>query len=230
MLTAASARWLLVLLTCGGVLCLSEVAAGSVWVVNGGSRPVLRADAKGDIGITWTEAGARISLVVPLHGQVYHAALPGTDVSRPATVPGLPFSPTVRRAGPWLVAVQTWQVAGHSRALHVARWKGAPTKLTLSYDGTRLHGQASFQGKPVTGFSPTPAGKQQRIYVDIDCLGCPGGTTGWKQIAVVAPKADGSFALYLRPSKHGTRYRASLSGPNIGTTLAPDAQALVNGS
>jgi hypothetical protein len=41
----------------------------------------------------------------------------------------------------------------------------------------------------------------------------------------VRPKADGTFSVLLRPSWIGTRYRASVSGPNIGTTLAPDAQA-----
>ena len=212
------------------VLLFAASAGGSVWVTNARIRPLLGTDAKGDIGVSWTQAGTRINLVVPLHGQVYHALLPGPDVSRPASVGGLPFAAIVKRAGSWLVAVQTWQVAGQPRAFHVARWKGAPTKLMLSFDGARLRGQASFQGKPVTGFSPTPAGKEQRIYVDIDCLGCPGNPSSWTSIAVVAPKTDGSFAVYLRPDQRGSRYRAALAGPNLGTTLAPDAQAFTTGA
>ena len=211
-------------------LALAAVAGGSVWVTNAGSRPVLRADAKGDVGVSWMQAGARVNLVVPLRGQVYHAPLPGPDVSRPASVPGLPFAAIVRRAGGWLIALQTWQVAGQPRAFHVARWKGATIKLTLTFDSTRLRGQASFHGKPVTGFSPTPAGKQARIYVDIDCLGCPGSPNTWTPIAIVAPKTDGSFAVLLRPNQHGSRYRAALAGPNLGTTLAPDAQAFTTAS
>jgi hypothetical protein len=210
---------------------LAGVAAASVWVTNSGQQAVLLVDAKGDIGVSWTQAGSRVNLVVPLHGQVYHAQLPGPDVSRPTTVPGLSFTPKVRKtpAG-WLVALQTWEVAGQPRALHVARWKGTPTKLTLNLDGTRLRGQASFQGKPVTGFSPTPAGKQVRIYVDIDCFGCPGSPHGWKSTAIVATRSDGSFAVFLRSSWHGSRYRAAIAGPNLGATLAPDAQAFVAGA
>jgi len=44
----------------------------------------------------------------------------------------------------------------------------------------------------------------------------------------VAPKADGSFSVLLRPDWTGSRYRATVLGPNLGTTLAPDAQAIVN--
>jgi hypothetical protein len=213
------------------VLGVAGVAAASVWVTNNGQQPVLRADAKGDIGVSWTQAGARVNLVVPLHGQVYHAQLSGPDVSHAATVPGLPFTPVVRKtSGGWLVALQIWQVAGQPRALHVARWKGAPTKLTLTSDGTRLRGQASFQGKPVTGFSPTPAGKQARIYVYIDCFGCPAGPHGWTSIAAVAPKSDGSFAVFLRSSWQGSRYRAAIAGLNLAATLAPDAQAFATGA
>jgi len=41
----------------------------------------------------------------------------------------------------------------------------------------------------------------------------------------VAPKADGSFGVLLRPSWLGRRYRATVAGPNVGTTYAPDVQA-----
>ena len=41
----------------------------------------------------------------------------------------------------------------------------------------------------------------------------------------VPPKTDGSFAVRLRPSWTGSRYRAAVAGPNLGAVLAPDAQA-----
>jgi hypothetical protein len=39
----------------------------------------------------------------------------------------------------------------------------------------------------------------------------------------VAPKADGTFAVLLRPQWMGKRYRATVAGP----AYAPDAQAVV---
>ena len=45
----------------------------------------------------------------------------------------------------------------------------------------------------------------------------------------VPPRSDGSFAVSVRPSWLGKRYRATLAGPNIGSTLAPYAQVVVAG-
>ena len=198
-------------------------ALGSVWITNGAERVQLSADAAGDTAVRWGQT----TLLVPLHGKVVHSALPGADVSRPASAPGLAFTPVVRRTPDgWLLAVQTWSVAGQPLALHLARWKGEPTQLTLTVAGTRLTGTASFQGKPLLAFSPTPSGTPMRTYVYIDCFGCAASPTGWSPMLGVHPKADGSFSVLLRPSWMGTRYRASVSGPNVGATLAPDAQAL----
>ena len=216
-----------VVLTAAALLA-TQSARGSDWVVNAPQKPALSADAKDDVGVSWVQGGARVSLVVPPSGKVYHAALPGPDASRPASVPGLAFTPIVRRApGGWLVAAQIWQAAGQPAALHVARWKGAPTQLTLADDGTHLTGTATFQGKPVTGTSPTPSGTRMRIYVYLDCFGCPAAPQGWSAMLGVAPKSDGSFSVLLKPAWTGSRYRAEVEGPNVGETLAPDAQAFV---
>ena len=197
-------------------------ALASVWITNGADRAQLSADAAGDAAVRWGQS----TLLVPLHGKVVHSVLPGPDVSRPAPASGLAFSPAVRRTpSGWLLAVQTWDVAGQPVALHLARWKGEPTQLTLTAAGSRLTGTASFQGKPLTAFSPTPSGTPVRTYVYIDCFGCAASSTGWSAMIGVHPKADGSFSVLLRPSWIGTRYRASVSGPNVGATLAPDAQA-----
>jgi hypothetical protein len=93
--------------------------------------------------------------------------------------------------------------------------------VTLTVNATALEGTADFQGRPVTGFSSTPEGKRVRHYAFLDCLGC--GAVGWKRLAGVATRADGTFRLLLKPPWRGTRYRVIVAGPNRGSTLAPVA-------
>jgi 1,4-alpha-glucan branching enzyme len=68
-------------------------------------------------------------------------------------------------------------------------------------------------------FSPTPEGKRIRSYAYVERE----TATGWGQIAGVATKANGSYALFVPKAKLGARYRVLVPGPNVGTTLAPDA-------
>ena len=117
--------------------------------------------------------------------------------------------------------------AGGPRQLNFSRWKGEPTKVTLERDGSRLVGKASFQGRPLPAFSPTPEGKRVRTFVFLDCFACPASPKAWGRLTGVAPKPDGSFRVLLRPDWTGKRYRATVAGPNIGATLAPDARALL---
>ena len=206
---------------------LAGAARGSVWIANGAAHPVLRVDAKGDAQVTWTGG----SVLVPPHGQLFHGgSLSGPDVSKPAPAAGIPFVVSVRRTPDGrLWALQTWQVTpGGPIELHLARWQGQPTQLTLASDGTHLTGSLSFHGAPVNGTTFTLEGKHPRIYVYLDCFAC-GGKTGWTRTIGAAPKADGSFSVLLRPEWTGSRYRATVLGPNIGTTLAPDAQAIAAG-
>ena len=123
-----------------------------------------------------------------------------------------------------LWALQQRVVAGRPASLDFARWQGDPTQMTLGRDGARLKGTVSFHGKPVHGLSPTLEGRGVKAEVYIDCFGCPGHRHGWMSMLGVAPKADGSFAVYLRPSWTGKRYRATIAGGNFGWALAPDAQ------
>jgi hypothetical protein len=44
----------------------------------------------------------------------------------------------------------------------------------------------------------------------------------------LAPRADGSFAIRLRPEWAAKRYRATVPGPNLGTTFAPDVRAILS--
>jgi hypothetical protein len=201
-------------------------AGASIFIGSDVAAPRLAVDAKGTALVTWTQAGAKQSVIVPTKGQLFHGgSLSGPNVSRPAAGVRLPLAVVVRRGpGGMLYALQHWQVQpGGPVELHLARWTGAPTVITLASDGQRLTGSATFQGKPASGFTFTLEGKQLRVYVYIDCFGCP-GKTGWSRLIGVAPKADGTFGVFLKPSWLGRRYRATVAGKNIGTTFAPDAQ------
>jgi hypothetical protein len=217
-----------VLLAAGTLLPAAQPGA-SIVVGTNPVRPTLGIDARGTAVVSWIAGGSRQAVTVPARGQLFHGGSPTGDVSRPAGKAGLANALVVRRTPDgrtW--ALQAWpQTPGGPIDLHLARWKGAPTKLTLAYDGTKLTGRAEFQGKPVTGTSPTLEGKQLRIYVYLDCTGCPGAGAGRKRMLGVAPKADGSFSAFVRPEWKGKRYRATVPGPNIGTTFAPDAQAII---
>lgn len=195
------------------------------------SAPALRIDARGEVEIDWKQAGAPASLVVPPSGEVYHGTLSGTDVSRPGSVGAVPDALVVRTtASGWNYALQRWQVAGAPVSYHFARWKGAPTQLSLRLVGPRLTGRALFQGRPVTGASPTPAGRAVETYVYLDCFGCAAAPDGWSPMLGIRPASNGSFAVYLRAAWVGKRYRAEVAGPNSGETLAPDAVAYVSSS
>jgi hypothetical protein len=219
-------RAVLVLVTAGALLPASQLEA-SIYIGMIPTSAALGVDSKGTAVVSWLQGGVRQTVTVPAHGRLVHGGSLSKDVSRPAAAGGLPNALVVRRTPDgrtW--ALQSWSAKpGGPVELHLARWKGAPTKLTLAYDGSRLSGRAEFQGKPLTGTSPTLEGKRLRIYVYLDCSGCPGAGSGWKRMIGVSPKADGSFAALVRPEWKGTRYRALVLGPNIGTTFAPDAQA-----
>lgn len=212
------------------LFCLSAASApASIFIGSGATQIRLRVDASGNAEIRFVSRGVPDTVIVPPHGQLHHGgSLSSPDVSRPAATPKLALAVSVRRTPDGRVwALQAWSpTPGAPPDLHLARWKGTPTTLTLATDGTRVTGAASFQGKPVTGRTFTLEGKRPRIYVYLDCFAC-GGKAGWTRMTAVAPKADGTFRVYLRPEWKGTRYRATVTGPNVGTTFAPDAQAII---
>jgi hypothetical protein len=223
------------------ILMLIAVAAGalgttaalaSIQVADGAARPALRVDARANAEVSWLETGVRKTLLVPVSGLVLPGGrLSGADVSRAARRDVVPMARVVRRTPDgYLWALQEWtRVPGEPPELRLARWKGAPTKLTLAVSEDGLAGTATFAGRPVSGFSKSPAGKRLRIYVYLDCSGCPGARNGWKRMLGVAPRADGSFRASIRPEWTGSRYRATVAGPNRGTTRAPDARVIATG-
>jgi hypothetical protein len=203
-------------------------AAGSIAVAYDAQRPALRVDSRGNAEVSWTAGGARRYLLVPPRGRMLPGArLPGRDVSRAAPRPRLPFQRVFRRTPDgrrW--ALQAWRArAGGPVELHFSRWRGAPTRVTVTVTETALEGSAEFQGQPVSGSSPTPEGKRLRHFAFVDCLGC-GGTRAWKRLTAVRTRADGSFRLFLRPVWRGSRYRVTVAGPNRRTTLAPITSAV----
>jgi hypothetical protein len=210
------------------MLVVVQMAAASYGVATGATGAALRVDAKGDAEVSWAQGGVHHSFIVPPSGAGYYGTLAGGDISRRAKV-ALPMAVAVRVTPDGRVwALQQLAVSGRVTSLDLSRWQGATTQLAPTTDGKRLRGRATFHGHPVTGSSPTRAGKAVRVYVYLDCFGCPGRPSGWTAMLAVAPKADGSFSVYLRPSWVGRRYRATVQGPNVGAELAPDAQAIIN--
>jgi hypothetical protein len=206
-------------------------ASGSVGLATGATHATLAVDSAGDVQVTWSQGGAKESVIVSAAGKLTHGgSLAGPDVSKPTHVAGVPASLTVRNtAGGNLWALQQISNdAGKPPSLDLSHWSGAATSLTLSSDGTHLTGTVTFGGKPVTGTSVTPYGLHPRIYVYLDCFAC-GGKPGWSPMLGVAPRTDGSFSVLLRPTWTGSQYRATVMGPNAGTTYAPDAQVMISG-
>lgn len=218
----------LVRIVLAAVLALAASPPGlaSITVATNAAAPRLRVDAMGNAEVSWTSGGVRRVLLVPPQGRVYPGRrLPGADVSRAAAGPAIPFrralrlTPDGRR---W--ALQAWRpLPGGPIELRFSRWKGQPTLVRLtakpSGDTELLSGTATFQGKPLPLFSPTPEGKRIRQYAYLDSL--IGGT--WRRIGGVAIRSDGSFRRLVPAASLGVRYRAAVPGPNIGTTYAPDA-------
>ena len=206
-------------------LALAASASASITLGTNAQRPALRVDAAGNAEVSWTASGVRRYVFVPPTGRVYPGRrLAAADVSRSSNAVGLPFQRALRStADGRLWGLQTWRVQpGGPVELRFSRWRGPPPNVTVAseprFDGELVTGLATFAGRPVPLFSPTPEGKRIRSYAYVDRA----TTSGWSRIAGVATRANGSFRLFVPAGKLGARYRAVLPGPNIGTTLAPD--------
>jgi hypothetical protein len=180
----------------------------------------------GNAEVSWTAGGVRRYVFVPPTGRVYPGRrLTAADVSRSSNAVVLPFRRVLRRTPDGrLWALQAWRVQpGGPVELRFSRWRGAPPTVTLTaeqrFDGERVTGRATFGGRPVPLFSPTPEGKRIRSFAYVERE----TGAGWGRTAGVATKADGSFQLFIPAGRLGARYRAIVPGPNIGTILAPDA-------
>jgi hypothetical protein len=88
-----------------------------------------------------------------------------------------------------------------------------------------LRGRATFHGRAVAGFWRTLEGTRIRLAGVFECFACL-GRPGWSWFGGKRTQANGTFASTVPPPAKARRYRASIVGPNIGTTLAPDASAV----
>jgi hypothetical protein len=213
-------------LVVGFALAVAPAAGASYGVVTDVPSAQLAVGADGTAAVTWHVGGAARTFLVPRSSSGEYGTAP-PDASKSARA-AVPFALVVRRTSDGTIwALQRRAVTGRPASIDLARWNGAPTQLTLASDGTRLRGRVTFHGSPVHGYSPTPGGTQIRVTVFLECYGCPAARSGWSLMLGVAPKADGTFAVFLRPSWSGSRYRATVQGPNVGGQLAPDAQAVI---
>ena len=106
---------------------------------HGPSRAALAVDSRGNALVTWTEGGARQSVVIPPAGMLTHSSsLPGAATSRGPCARRFRSHVAVRRTPDGrLWALQSFPAgAGKPPELHFARWSGAPTRVTLALDGT----------------------------------------------------------------------------------------------
>lgn len=186
------------------VLAAGIATDAAITVATNALQATLRVDRAGNAEVSRTSAGRRRYLLVPPRGRFYPGRrLAGPDVSRAVATPQLPYQQALRRTPDGrLWALQAWRV-GNS-------------------------GVATFQGRPVTGFSPTKAGTPIRLVAFFDCLGC--GASSWLRFTARRTASDGSFGITVPLERRGQRYRVSITGPNRGTTLAPDVSAVVDTS
>ncbi len=218
------------------LICLVAGAAAnaSVKIAGDAREPTLRVSRAGHAEIGWTTpSGVRRHAVVSRNGSIrWGKRLRRPDVSTKTTSPRIPFAATVRQTPNgrfW--ALQSWRrLRAGPVELRFSRWRGAPTRLTLDaacckWRSESIFGRASYHGKPVHGFSATPDGVPldrfgRNVYMDSR----RGGT--WRRMmGILARRPHGKFRLWVRPHWRGTQYRATISGPNRGWTLAPDAHA-----
>src|SRR5262245_19692271 len=205
------------------LLGLAPGALASVSVGTNAAAPVLRVDAKGNAEISYKVGGQKRTVLVPVNGAVlYGGKIAGADVSK-ASSADVPFAKVVRSGpGGWTYALQTWPSRGGPVELRFSRWKGKPTKLTLTATqqrlGIALAGKVTYDGKPIPTTSRTPGGVVVREYVYIDQQ--VGGH--WQIVGGVTIKGDGSYRRMLYGGPSGSLFRASVAGPNIGSVYAPD--------
>ena len=88
-----------------------------------------------------------------------------------------------------------------------------------------LRGRVTFHGRPVSGYWRTLEGTPIRHTAVFECFACL-GKPGWTWFDARPTRSNGTFAMTVAPRAIASRYRATMPGPNIGSTLAPDASAV----
>jgi len=212
----------LTILALAAALAVSQSATSAITVAPNASAPALRVDANGNAEVSWTAAGRRATLLVPATGRPLPGrTLAADDVSQAVRGTHIPFQRVLRHGqGGWYYALQAWRVSVRGPVeLRFSRWQGVPTEVSLlakkSPRGVKLTGRVTFDERPI----PPSA----RGYVFLDAF--RGGVLYRLGRAQVA--AGASFSGLFPASPLVTTYRATVLGPNIGATYAPDASAIV---
>lgn len=199
----------------------------------------LRVDAAGNAEVSWTASdGSRRTLVVDRSGSIqYGRRSSGGDVSHPVSSVAIPWAVVVRQTPDGsLYALQAWQrLAGHPVELRFSRWDGDPTQLTLhaaccKWGGENIKGYATFHGKAIYGYHATPQGAPLDPYGRNVYLDTYRGGRWERMMGILTHSPNGSYSLWIRPVWAGSEYRGTISGPNWGWTLGPDALAQTSSS
>ncbi len=214
------------------VAMIAAPARGSVKVAGNAPAPRLCVMSDGRAEVSWS--GSRVATVALNGGVVWGHPHCSRNVGQPESSMQIPMAVVVLRAPDGTYhALQQWQrLAGGPVELRYSRWDGEPTKLVLRADAVprgaeeRVRGVLTFHGKPVHGFRSTSAGVPldpfgRNVYLDAYRAG------GWQRMmGILAHKGSGAFSLWIRPQWEGSSYRGRVIGPNLGSTLAPDAEAI----
>ena len=210
-------------------LASSDRAGAALRLDSETSNESLIVDARGDAQVSYTSRGASRTVIVS-----GSRVRPGRGLRQaPGALrvhPTVPFALVQFRLPSGIqVALQRFRRTGQFGAvgppdLYLARWRGAPTRLTLMRSRGRLCGTVTFHGHPVFGGPHTPQGnpldrRGRNVY--LDAL----RPTGWYRLLGVLARPRG-FALAITPDRRGLRYRALVVGPNVAGDLAPAAAAI----
>jgi hypothetical protein len=221
--------------SCLALACLGPAPAhASIKIAGDAHNASLQVDAAGNAVVNWTATdGSRHSLLVLRDGSVrYGGTLSGGDVSRATTEVTLPWVVAVRRTPDGsFYALQSWRrLATGPVELRFSRWRGAATSLTLravccKWGSENIEGSASFHGRPVYGSKVTPQGAPLDPYGRNVYLDAYRGGHWVRMMGILTHRPTGLFSLWIRPAWAGSAYQGTISGPNWGWTLAPDAEA-----
>jgi hypothetical protein len=215
--------------------CVPATASASLKIGTSTSAETLAVAPDGSAQVTWHEGGATRAAVIRGSRVTYSAqAAAGTTGSKITPDVAYGVAEVVLPNGTHYALQRVRRLGQFGKLgpseLHFARWRGDQPELSLTgewaYNGRlpRICGTATYHGRPFFGFKHSATGNPldelgRNVYIDALLAG------GWYRIEGVLTRPKG-FALLIRDSAwRGSRYRALVSGPNIGGDLAPDVTA-----
>lgn len=212
-------------------LAAAQPSFAAITVGTRAAAPALRVDANGNAEVSWSAGGRRTTLLVPATGRLLPGhALAGKDVSETVRGTHIPFQRVLRYApGGWYYALQAWRPDPKGPVeLRFSRWQGVPTEVSLTAKktsrGVKLTGRVTVDEKAApTRWRPRGWGAVQQGHVFLDAL----RGNRWQRLRDSRLASGASFGAIVAESALVSSYRATVLGPNFGTTYAPDASAVV---